>query len=218
MVFRHVEQTPKPTRTLPYLTASSLICNTLRNRRERVKLYPCLSFLNQVLTLHPAKCLENYSYCRRNIISFSQRVRVAEDNRWDFIREINSCSLPAHSSRKLPPLWGIKGNHPHRNVEVVRLQRQGKNTEICTWFNCHHGVVKIHDCIMYYFCGKILCFSRHTASLAGGWSHSNYCAASRTRSGTGRAGTWLQTSPGRASGCLCQACALTSRQRCLGGA
>lgn len=144
-VFGGVEQTPKPTQTLPYLTASSLIRNRLPNRRERAKLYPCLSFLNQVLTLHPAKCLENYSYCRRNTLSFSQRVRVAEDNRWDFTREINSCSLPAHSSGKLPPLCGIKGNHPHRNVEVVWLQWQGK-IEICTWFNCHHRVLKVRDC------------------------------------------------------------------------
>lgn len=150
----------------PTLTASSLICNTLCNRRERGKLYPCLSFLNQVLTLHPAKRLENYSYCWRNIISFSQRVRVAEDNRWDFTREINSCSLPAHSSRKLPPLWGIKGNHPHRNVEVVRLQWQGKITEIYTWFNCHHRVEEVRDCsakhnfILLFFGEKILCFKQ----------------------------------------------------------
>lgn len=95
--------------------------------------------------MHPAKCLENYSYCWGNIILFSQQVRVAADNRWDFTRESNSCS--AHSSGKPPSLCGITGNYPHRDVNVVRLQWQGKeNKEVCTWFHSHCSAVKICDC------------------------------------------------------------------------
>lgn len=88
----------------------------------------------------------------------ASELRAAEDNRWDFTRESNSCSLPAHSWRKLPPLRGIKGNHPHRNVEVVRLQWRGKNTEIYTWSNCHHRALEVHDCsakhniLIFFFC------------------------------------------------------------------
>lgn len=193
---------PKPTQTLPYLTASSLICNTPRDRRETWKLYPCLSFLNQVLTFHPAKHLENYSYCWRNIISFSQQVRAAADNRWDFTREINSCSLPAQSSRKLPPLCGIRGNHPHKCGSSSAPTAGKKRRDLylvwgpslrskSSWFfskTMFWGFV-------FFFCGKILCFSRCRASLAAGWSRSHYCAVSRTCSATGRTGTRLQTKP-----------------------
>lgn len=70
----------------------------------------------------------------------------------DGISQGRSTVVPAHSSRKLPPLCGITGSHPHRNVKVVRLQWQAKkkNKEVCTCFDCHCSAVEICDCSAKY--------------------------------------------------------------------
>lgn len=77
-----------------------------------------------------------------------------------------------HFERELPPLCKIKYNHPHRNVEVVWLQWQGKSAEICTRFNCHHRAVKVYDCraklLFFFFLWENSLIGRHGASTTGG--------------------------------------------------
>lgn len=114
----------------------------------------------------------------------------------------------------------------HTNVEVVQLQRQGKNAEICTWFEGHHCVVKVLDSsakqcfggFWVFFVGKF-CASAGVGLLLqqGGPARITVRRHEHARLLTGLEPDY-KPSPGRAGRRLCQACALTSRQRCLGGA
>lgn len=124
-IFRGLEQSLKPTRTQPYLTASSLIHNTLQNRRERAKLYPCLSFFESSSDFAPSKVLgklqlllgkhlvqpASKSCCR-------QQMGFHKGDQQLFQHTLQESYLPSAGSQAV--------SHPHRNVKVVRLRWQAK--------------------------------------------------------------------------------------------
>lgn len=224
-IFRGLEQSLKPTRTQPYLTASSLIHNTLQNRRDRAKLYPCLSFFESSSDFAPSKVLgklqlllgKHYLVQPASKSCCRQQMGFHKGDQQLFQHTLQESYLPSAGSQAV--------SHPHRNVKVVRLQWQAKkNKEVCTWFDCHCSAVKICDCSakhnydFFVRWGREFCASPGTGLLLQEGAPARITV--RHHEGA-RVLAEVERDCSPARGEPAGACAklrLTRRQRCLGGA